>query len=96
MPEDREQLAIREGYEYAQILTEGIAEAFPDGEVIDIRDEIQWGVEQVSDDPEERAELLPYVAFGFRQGTVDRLFGGENRYELSGRNVAAEVGDYSP
>lgn len=79
---EKERMAIRQGYEYAQILCEGVAEAFPGGEVIDVGEEIQWGVEQVSDDPEERADLLPHVAYGFRQGTIDMLYRGEDRYDI--------------
>lgn len=78
----KKQMAARQGYEYAQILCSAVAEAFPGGDVIDIRDEIQWGVEQVSDDPEERADLLPYVAYGFSQGTIDQLYRGEDRYDV--------------
>lgn len=83
-PEVREQEreAIRSGYDYAQTLTSGVAEQFPEGGKIDVREEIFWVTEQVSDDPEERAKLLPHVAYGFREGVLDRLFKGESRYQL--------------
>ena len=73
-------MAIRQGYEHAQIFTEGVAEHFPEGDVIDVREEIHWGTKLVSDDPQERAELLPFVAYGFYQGTLDQLYQGEDRY----------------
>lgn len=82
MPNGKERKAIRCGYSHAQILCEGLAEAFPGGDVIDVREEIRWGVRQVSDDQQERADLLPYVAFGFRQGTIDLLYRGEDRYDV--------------
>lgn len=82
MPNEKERKAIRCGYNHAQTLTEGVAEQFPEGDVIDVRKEIHWGTELVSDDPQERAELLPYVAYGFHQGTLDQLYQGEDRYAV--------------
>ena len=79
---ETEQGAIRVGYEYAQILGQGVAERFPNGSEVDVREEIQWQTEQIADDPKERADLLPYVAYGFRQGTLDLLYQGDHRYVI--------------
>lgn len=74
--------AIRTGYQYTQILCHAVGERFPDGDTVDVNEEIRWNAEQLTDDPEERAELLPYVAHGFRQGTMDLLYRGTHRYSL--------------
>lgn len=74
--------AIRFSYDYGQTLADSIADAYPAGEKIDTREEIRWCLEQISDDPRERAELLPYAVYGFRQGTVDMLYEGEDRYHI--------------
>lgn len=78
----KERTAMRRAYQYAQTLSAGLADMFPNGANVNIREEIHWIAEEVTNSPEEAVELLPNIVVAFRQGVLDLLFQGEDRYLL--------------
>lgn len=78
--DEQERAAIRDGYQFGQDYADGILRQYPEEGTVDVREEIQQYAEAAFDDPQECTELLPYVVYGFRQGTIDWLYRREDRY----------------
>ena len=80
--DESEREIVRDSYEYGQILGNVAADCYPNGDRVDLRGEVMWQAEKLSDDPTEAAEIVPYVEYDIKQGVLDRVLGGEHRYEL--------------
>lgn len=72
--------AIRSGYQLGADCVGRILHHYPEEKTIDVREEIHAFVEFTYDDSQDRIEMLPYIVYGFRQGTIDWLYQGEDRY----------------
>ncbi|QRV15459.1 hypothetical protein JMJ58_00725 [Haloterrigena salifodinae] len=80
--DEKERKIVRESYEYGQILGNVAASCYPDGDCVNLREEVHWQAKKLRDDPTEAAEIVPLDEYGIQQGVLDRVLGGEHRYEL--------------
>lgn len=80
--DEEKRAAIRDGYDFGVNRANSILHNYPEEETLNVREAIQGYVEAIYDDPEERVEMLPYVVYGFRQGTIDWLYRREDRYAI--------------
>lgn len=80
--DENEREIVRDSYEYGQILGNVAADCYPNGDCIDLCDEVQWQAAQLRENPSERAEIIPLVEYGIKEGFIDRVLGGKHRYEI--------------